>query len=192
VDTSTIIFVSALACGVLFAGCAVLAQSADKTVPRWKRWALPAGIFAFCTAFGALGYLIDDDTAATTLYEIDAEGPGASAPAAVEFPVGVQHAGAEHELLVAPGPEVSADEPLRLQVRVTDPTGAVLLDEPATLDTRCPDVAVCEWYSYSGRFTPAGTGAHTLVVTVLDPGVELLHVRVGDPLKTDGERAPGY
>jgi hypothetical protein len=170
----------------------VLAQSADKTIALWKRWALPAGILAFCTGFGALAYLIDDGNADTTLYEIEAEGPAARVPAALEFAVGVEHAGAEHELLVAPDPEVSADEPLQLQVRVTDPSGAVLLDEPATLDTRCPDVAVCEWYSYSGRFTPAGPGEHVLVVTVLDPGVSLLHVRVGDPLKTDGERAPGY
>ena len=191
-DTSTIIFLSAFACGLLFAGCAVLAQSADKTVARWKRWALPAGILAFCTAFGALGYLIDDDTADTTLYEIEAEGPRADVPAAIEFDVPVEHPGAEHELLVAPEPEVSADEPVRLQVRITDPTGAVLLDEPVTLDTRCPDTVVCEWYSYSGRVTPTRAGAHTLAVTVLDPGVTLLHVRVGDPLKTDGERAPGF
>ncbi|WP_214407468.1 hypothetical protein [Pseudonocardia lacus] len=191
-DTSTIIFLSAFGCGLLFAGCAVLAQSADKTIARWKRWALPAGILAFCTAFGGLAYLIDDGNADTTLYEIEAEGPGAGVPAAVEFAVGVEHAGAEHDLLVAPDPEASADEPLQLQVRVTGPSGAVVLDEPAALDTRCPDVVVCEWHPYNGRFTPAEPGEHTLVVTVLDPGVEVLHVRVGDPLKTDGERAPGY
>lgn len=31
-----------------------------------------------------------------------------------------------------------------------------------------------------------------MVVTVLTPDVPVLHVYVGDPEKTDGERIPGY
>ena len=189
-DTSTILFLSALGCGVLFAGCAVLAQSADKTVALWKRWALPAGILAFCTAFGALAYLIDDSNADTTLYEIEAEGSGDEVPVAIRFDIPVEHAGAEHQLLVAPLSEASVTEPAQLQVRVTDPTGAVLLDRPVTLDLRCEEF--CEWDALTERFTPTALGGLTMDVTVLTPDVPVLHVWVGDPLKTDGERAPGY
>ncbi|MCO1657000.1 hypothetical protein [Pseudonocardia humida] len=191
-DTSTIIFLSAFGCGLLFAGCAVLGQWAQKGVPLWKRWVTPIAVLVFCAGFGALGYLIDDGNADTTLFEIEAEGPGAQVPAEVGFDIAVEHAGTEHELLVAPEPTTASPDPAQLRVQVTDAAGRVLLDEPVALDTRCPEVAFCEWYAFSGRFTPAESGEHRLVVTVLTPEVSLLHVRVGDPLKTDGERAPGY
>jgi hypothetical protein len=188
-STSTILLLSAVGCGLLFAGCAVLAQSGGG-VPRWQRVALPAAILAFCSAFGGLAFLIDDDVAETTLFEVDAEVPAAPGPAALSFDVPVEHTDAEHELFVAPTDGLDMTEPVALRVRLTDPSGRVLVDEPVTLDPRCDEF--CEWDSFGAVFTPARTGPHVLEVTVPAPDVALLHVRVGDPLKTDGQRAPGY
>jgi hypothetical protein len=185
-----IIFLSAVGCGVLFAWCGLLAQSGPKGPRGWRRWLMPAGIFAFCTLFGAAAFLIDSGNAETTLYEIEAEGSGSQVPVAVRFDVAVEHPGAEHDLLVAPLSDASVDRPAELQVQLTDPSGAVLLDDAVLLETRCE--AFCEWDYYSELFTPRVLGVHTVVVTVLTPDVPVLHVRVGDPLKTDGERAPGY
>ena len=209
-STSTIIFLSAVGCGLLFAACAWIAQlgpdpapatkrkkgrgKADQVVepapPRRRRWVLPVVILAGCTAFGGLAYLIDDGVANTTLYEIEADGTGATAPETFVFETAVEHPGVEHRLLVAPLSEASVDGPVDLRVRVVDSAGKVVVDEGVTLDTRCE--AFCEWSAYSTGFTPSRPGPLDLEVTVGTPDVPTLHVRVEDPEKTDGQRAPGY
>jgi hypothetical protein len=55
-----------------------------------------------------------------------------------------------------------------------------------------PEPALCTWDSYSKEFTPVRSGPFRLVVTLSTPDVPVLHVRIGDALKTDGHRAPGY
>jgi hypothetical protein len=186
-STSTILFLSAVGCGVLFAVCAVYAQGA----PLLKvRWAVPVAILAACSAFGGLAFFLDSGNARQTLYEIDAEGSGPVAPQAIRFDIPVEHPGVQHELIVGPKSDASVDTPAQLQVQITDALGQVLLDQSETLDTRCDEF--CEWDSFDASYTPTGPGELTMVVTVSTPDVPVLHVWVGDPEKTDGVRAPGY
>jgi hypothetical protein len=186
-STSVILFLSAAGCGVLFAACAVWGQG----VPLPKvRWAVPLVILAACCAFGALAFLIDSGNARETLYEIEAEGSGPQAPVAIRFDIPVEHPGVQHSLLVAPLTDEDVDRPAELQVHITDPSGQVLLDRTETLEPRCDEF--CEWDTLTASYTPTGPGGVTMVVTVNTPDVPVLHVYVGDPEKTDGERIPGY
>jgi hypothetical protein len=157
------------------------------------RWAAPVLILLGCCAFGGLAYLLDSGVAEQTLYEIEAEGSGPAVPADIAFDVTVEHPGARHDLLVAPETDVEVTAPAQIRVRLADPAGALLLDEPRSLDRRCdPEPALCTWDSYSAEFTPSRPGPYRLVVTLLTPDVPVLHVRVGDEQKTDGHRIPGY
>jgi hypothetical protein len=186
-STSTILFLSAAGCGVLFAACAVWAQG----VPLLKvRWAVPLAILAACCGFGGLAYLLDSDTAGQTLYEVEAAGSGPQAPVELRFDVPVEHPGVEHSLLLAPLTDEDVDRPAELAVRITDGSGRVLLDRAETLEPRCDEF--CEWDTLTASYTPTGPGALTMVVTVGTPDVPTLHVYVGDPEKTDGQRIPGY
>jgi hypothetical protein len=186
-STSTILFLSAAGCGVLFAVCGVFAQG----VPLQKvRWTMPVVILACCCGFGGLAYLLDSGNAGQTLYEIEAQGSGPAAPEAIRFDIPVEHPGVEHSLLVAPLTDENVDRPAELQVQITDPSGQVLLDRSETLEPRCDDF--CEWDALSASYTPTGPGELTMIVTVGTPDVPTLHVYVGDPEKTDGQRIPGY
>jgi hypothetical protein len=187
VSTSLILFLSAAACGVLFAVCAVWGQGVP--LPE-VRWTVPVVILAACCGFGALAFLLDSDTAGETLYEIEAEGSGPQAPVAIRFDIPVEHPGVEHSLLVAPLTDSNVDRSAELQVQITDTAGQVLLDRTETLEPRCDEF--CEWDTLTASYTPTGAGGVTMVVTVNTPDVPVLHVYVGDPEKTDGERIPGY
>jgi hypothetical protein len=190
--TSTILFLTATGCGLLFSALAVYAQTRDAGFKR-VRWTAPVALLLGATAFGGLAYLLDSGLAEKTLYEIDAEGPGAAVPAGIEFDVPVEHPGAVHDLLVAPTSGVDVDAPAEIRVQLSDPAGHVLLDRTETLEPRCDgETDRCDWDAWSAEFTPAAPGPHALVVTVLTPGVPVVHVRVGDEQKTDGHRAPGY
>ncbi|RZT83434.1 hypothetical protein EV383_0239 [Pseudonocardia sediminis] len=191
-DTSTILFLSALACGVLFAVCAVYSQMRDGVRLGSVRWTTPAVILGCCAAFGGLAYLLDSGVAEQTLYEIEAEGTGAQVPRPISFAIPVEHPGAMHSLMVAPKTDTDVTDAADVRVQLNDPAGRVLVDEPRTLDQRCPSDGRCEWDSYTKDFTPPGPGTYELVVTVLTPDVPIVHVWVGDELKTDGQRAPGY
>jgi hypothetical protein len=208
-STSTIIFLSAVGCGLLFGACAWIAEMGPdpataanakkagkkgKQVPaptpprrRRPRWVLPVLVFAGCTAFGGLAFLIDDGVADETLFEVVAEGTGPSVPQTFPFEIPVEHPEVEHELLVEPKSTIGVVD---LRVQVIDPAGRVLLDRTETLEGTCEEF--CEPRAFSATFTPTRAGLHTLQVTVATPDVGELHVHVGDPEKTDGRRAPGY
>ncbi len=186
-----IIFLSAVACGVLFAALAVYEQR--RRMP-WHdvAWKIPAWLLAGATAMGGFFYLIDSDVAGQTLYEIVADGPGADVPSTTSFSVVVEHPTATHDLMVAPESSAKVETPIEVHVRMTGPDGRSLVDEPRVLDVRCPSDEPCEWYTFSKDLVPGRAGPYDLAVTVLTPGVTSLHVRVGDAEKTDGERVPGY
>lgn len=190
-STSAIIFVSAVACGVLFGGLAVYEQA--RRMP-WRQVSakVPIWVFLGCTVMGGSFSLIDSDVAGQTLFEIVADGPGASVPATTDFPLVVEHPTAEHDLMVAPESSETVTAPIRVHVRMTGPDGRSLIDEQSVLDVRCPSDEPCEWYTFSRDLIPGRAGPYDLAVTVLSPGVTSLHVRVGDAEKTDGERVPGY
>jgi hypothetical protein len=196
VSTSLILFLTGVACGVLFAGAAVYHQTANEGRPfRAVRWAVPGAAFAFCVAFGGLAFLLDSGVAGKTLYETEVTGSGASTPVVLTFDVPVEHPGAVHELLVDPRDDgVDVHDPVDVAVRVADPSGQVLVDERETLDPRCEGGTVdrCTWDSWSKDITPATAGSYALTVTVLTPDVPVVHVWVGDDEKTDGHRIAGY
>jgi hypothetical protein len=81
-------------------------------------------------------------------------------------------------------------------VRLTDPAGAVMVDERRTLDTRddstSPTVTHRVWDDWDREITPTQAGDYLLTVTVLSPHVPQVHVWVGDDEKTDGHRIAGY
>lgn len=190
-STSTIIFLSAVACGVLFGALAVYEQA--RRMP-WRQvaWKTPIWLLVGATAMGGFFYLIDSGVAEQTIYETVAAGPGADVPATTSYPFVVEHPTARHDLMVAPESSEQVGAPVRVHVRMAGPDGRSLIDEERMLDVRCPSEEPCEWYTFSTELVPGRAGPHDLEVTVLSPGVTSVHVRVGDAENTDGERIPGY
>ena len=132
-----------------------------------------------------------------TLFEDQVAGTGDTAPAVLSFTVPVEHPGARHEFMVNPRDDgASVDAPIDVAVRLTDPAGAVLVDERETLDTRDDSdsswVRHYVWDDWNRELTPAEAGDYLLTVTVLSPQVPEVHVWVGDDEKTDGHRIAGY
>jgi len=192
VTTSQLLFLVGLGCGVLFAALAVYAQVRGGGRLRDVHWGVPVGILVFGALFGGGAYLLDSDLAEQTLFEVVADGSAAE-PVVREFEVVVEHPGVVHDLLVAPNRPDDAEVPIDLHVTVADAAGRSLLDRPLHLEVDCGGrSAYCEWDAWYGEFTPLAVGAHRLTVSVLSPDVPTVHVRVGDPEKTDGVRAPGY
>jgi hypothetical protein len=198
VSTSMILLLVGLGCGAGFAALAVYGQVRGGGRLREVSWGVPIGILVFGALFGAGAYWLDSGVAGTTLFEVDAPGSagvtvGAPAPV-LEYDVAVEHPGVEHSLLVDPRIDgADAEAPIELHVRLTDGGGQVLLDEPLRHEVECSSRSVwCGWESWTGRFTPRSADVHRLTVTVLTVDVPVVHLRVEDPEKTDGERAPGY
>jgi hypothetical protein len=197
VTTSQILFLTGLLCGVLFAGCAVYEQQ-RRGAPLGRRyWTVPTWILLGGAAFGAMAFLLDSGVAEKTLFEAQVDGTGEAAPAVLTFTVPVEHPGALHSFDVNPrddGGEV--DDPIDVAVRLTDPAGAVVVDERETLDTRDDSTSSAVthrvWDSWDREITPTQAGDYLLTVTVLSPHVPEVHVWVGDDQKTDGHRIDGY
>jgi hypothetical protein len=198
VTTSQILFLTGVACGVLFAGCAVYHQVAQLGV-AWRAvsWRIPVWAVVLCTAFGALAFALDSGVANRTLFEDQVAGTGDTAPAVLTFTVPVEHPGARHEFMVDPRDDGGdVDGPIDVEVKLTDPTGATLADERQTLDTRddsgSSGIRHEVWDDWNRELTPTRAGDHVLSVTVLSPQVPEVHVWVGDDDKTDGHRIAGY
>ncbi|MBC3190616.1 hypothetical protein H7X46_06005 [Pseudonocardia sp. C8] len=191
-STSWILFWTGVGCGVLFAGCALWAQLQDGTRSyRWRDAGLPAAIMAFCTAFGAVAFLLDSGNADRTLYETVADTAAADVPFTERHTFTVEHPGARHPLMIAVEPAgFTFSDPLRMRVRLAGPDGRTAIDDDVVLEAWCaPD---CEWDRFSTEIVPETAGPWDLQVTVRTPGVSSIHVWIGDDEKTDGERAPGY
>ena len=192
-STSWILFWSAVACGVLFAGCALWAQLLDGTSTRAYRWrdaGLPAAILACCAGFGALAFALDSGNADRTLYE-SVTHPVADGPFTERHTFTVEHPGVRHPVLIVVDPaSFGMRDPVRLEVRLAGPDGRTALDDAPVLEAWCaPD---CEWDRYSTDVVPATAGTWDLDLRVLTPGVGRVHVWVGDDERTDGRRAPGF
>lgn len=165
--------------------------------PERKVRALTWGFVAAAPLAAVSIHGIDSHLRRTTLHEELLDGhvpPGATREHVVL--VDVEHPGVEHVLVVAPIPPriASASAPCAVAVRWTSPLGQVLLDDqrdaPTELANRLGLRSV--WSSVSWRFTPGTAGRHVLRVAIAQPGVDRILVRVADPMKQDGERAPGY
>ncbi len=183
-------------CGVGFAALALWVQTASGTPLREVSWGAPLGVLAIGLVLGGGAWFIDSGEARTTLLELEAEGspPGGPGPER-EYDLRIEHPGVEHRLWLNPLAEQATEserDPVELLVRVADPAGRELVAESLVLEAECPDVVFCEWADWSTSFTPPTDAVHRLSVTVLTPDVPLVHIKVDDPEKTDGERLPGY
>jgi hypothetical protein len=197
VSTSVLLFGIGAGFGLLLAGLMVWAQVRSG---GWGsvQWGMAAGLLGFGLLFGAGAYLLDSDLAETTLFEVDAPGSVGVAvgdpPPVRTYVVVVEHPGVEHELLVAPLIDLAdAPGPAELHVRLDDGAGRPLLDEPLVLAVDCSGRSFyCTWASWTGSFVPQAATVHRLRVTVRTVEVPEVHLRIEDPEKTDGVRAPGY
>ncbi|WP_433290198.1 hypothetical protein ACQPZQ_42940 [Pseudonocardia sp. CA-142604] len=197
-STSIVLLLVGVGCGAGFAALAVYGQVSGGTRLRNVGWAVPAGILVVGSLLGVGAYWLDSSIARTTLFEVDADGStgvAVGAPAPVrEFDIHVEHPGVEHTLFVNPINDDSGTDPsasVELHVRLTDPAGGVLADQPLLLELECRP-AGCGWQDWTTPFTPTTAAPHRLSVTVRTVDVPAVHLLVTDPEKTDGERAPGY
>jgi hypothetical protein len=199
VSTGVLLLCTGIGCGVVLAALAAYGIVREGTARRLRKWVTPLGVLLFGVLVGAGALWIDGGAARTTLFEVDAEGSlgvrptDPAAPVRV-FDLPVEHAGVEHELLVDPITVDALDEaehPVALHVRLDDPQGRPLVDEQLRFDEAC-DRSGCGWRGWTADFTPSTAEVHRLTMVVLTVDVPAVHVRVQDPEKTDGVRAPGY
>ncbi|MCO1660201.1 hypothetical protein [Pseudonocardia humida] len=199
-STSVLLFLALLGVGVLIGAAPIVVSLRAGDRLREAPWGVAAGVVAFSALFGWGAYALDSVNARTTLFEVVAEGSRGvrlDDPAAPVrfFDVVVEHPGVEHTVLVNPVVETEvtddAGSPAELIVRLDGPSGRSYIDEPVHHDVECRRSS-CGWVPWYGRFTPAEAGVHRLAVTVVTIDVPKVHVRVEDPEKSDGERAPGY
>ena len=148
-------------------------------------------------AFVVLAFSLNSGVSDKTLFEAQVDGTGDAAPAVLTFTVPVEHAGVRHEFDVNPRADgQSVDDPIDVAVRLTDPAGAVVIDEHETLATYDDSDSSWGrhnvWDDWDREVTPTQAGDYLLTVTVLSPDVPQVHVWVGDDEKTDGHRIDGY
>jgi len=197
VSAGGILFLLGFGLGALLAAILVWAQVRAE---GWRsvRWGIAGCLLGIGLLFGGCSYWLDSGLAETTLFEVVAPGSAGVAvgdPAPVRtYEVAVEHPGVRHELLVDPlyG---SGDPPgpAELHVRLDDGAGRALVDEALMLPVDCSGRGYfCEWATWTGAFTPQTATVHRLVLTVRTVEVPEVHLRVDDPQKTDGVRAPGY
>lgn len=135
--------------------------------------------------------------ARTTLFEVDAmgsEGVRVGDPAPVPtFDVVVEHPGIEHSISVVPdGPPLEVRAVVvELRFTLLGPDGQTLIDEQVRHEPKSCRRSAC-WRSWEGTFTPVQAGPHRLTLVIVNGDVPFVHIRVEDPAKTDGERAPRY
>ncbi|MBK9385275.1 MAG: hypothetical protein IPN34_10720 [Planctomycetes bacterium] len=173
------------------------AGQAEKKLRR-LRWGFVLGGIAFA----AFAYWADSGLRETTLYEALIDGTDAKTSRATRGArFAIEHANVEHTLLVEPKPHWTeqAAGPIALGLRLTGPGGEIFVDQRASFGIRTEagrgSTALARrdvWESQSFRFTPRVLGPCELLLSIENAGLHVIHVRVEDPEKTDGVRAPGY
>lgn len=110
----------------------------------------------------------------------------------------VEHPGVEHHLLLHPqvrGWEAApAPLVLRLQVGREGKSTLIATESLHPLKSQAGRAAGgMTWRDLTYPFTPESQGTHRVQVESLGPHTpSRLHLRIVDPLKRDGRRAPGY
>jgi len=186
---------------LLFAGTtwAIYRYSEDYWSDRRRRLTC-GGLSILTVAFTVFAYYSDSGLRATTLYEVVVN-PPESDEYVVVFET--ESPDVAHDLLVHPltRPLEEAEEPIELLIVLTTQDGGVLLDTAHTFEVeedlivdRSGGVStkVGKWDSETFHFTPEQRTSCTLKLTLTAGPKPQLHVRIADPTKTDGKRAPGY
>ncbi len=144
-------------------------------------------------------YTTDRDMRAHTLFEVLGEGSlgavvGEEAPRhTYEFTI--EHPGVEHSLMVAPTatPTNIPGGPVELQFSLTDESGQVVVEDRGTYRLEGGGrQRRTQWEARHFPFTPPRVERYRLEVVILTAEIPAVHLRVEDPLKTDGHRIPGY
>ena len=160
---------------------------------------LAIGFVAGGIAFAAFAFFTDYGQRQVTLFEALLEGSkGVEVPVVRSARVVVEHAGVEHILTVMPKPAFaeSAGRPVPARVLFRTDDGVTLVSETVTFEVRTESSkngpVRTVWDSRTWSFRPARTGPAVLEIALLIPGVHEVFIRIEDPEKRDGERAPGY
>ena len=145
-------------------------------------------------AFGIYVYISDSNLRGTTLFEVD---HAWEAGEALTFRFDVEHPGVEHQLLVHPHPGSFNESaaPIALRLECMDSDGRKILAEDLQFEVREEGGRTARqnvWQSHTLRFTPDEVVTISIAVSSLDGWPPQLHLRVEDPEKRDGRRAPGY
>jgi hypothetical protein len=144
---------------------------------------------------GIYVYRSDARLRGTTLFEV--AGPWEENGARI-WTVEVEHPGIEHTLMIYPFTEGfdSAARPVTLRARFGEKGGAALIDQTFVHETTRrsgKNASGYTWVDVTHSFTPPRAGVHELLVESVDGVVPVnLHLRITDPEKRDGKRAPGY
>ena len=184
----------------LFAG---LAWFVDWGAKRQGQWSLVKRRRVFRlfllggVGFGLFAFFTDSEQRAITLFEVEEEW---GERAELVWAFDVEHPQVEHTLRVVPRPDsgLEASRPIRLEVELTDGGGAALVggrvefqierDIGAGRGALPRDV----WRPFAAVFTPSRAGLHRLRIVSAEGKPPRVFVRIEDPLKSDGRRAPGY
>jgi hypothetical protein len=162
--------------------------------PRKRRAARVVSIVA-TLAVVIFVYRTDVQLRGTTLFEV--AGPWAENGGRV-WTIEVEHPGVEPTLMVYPFTRGldSAERSVTLRTRFGEKGGAALIDETVTHETTRrsgKNASGYTWVEANLTFTPAQAGPHELIVESVDGILPVnLHLRIADPEKRDGKRAPGY
>ena len=162
--------------------------------PRKRRIARVISVLA-TIAVGGFVHQTDVKLRGTTLFEV--AGPWEENGARI-WTFEIEHPGVEHTLMIYPFTRGfdSAERPVTLRTRLGEKGGAVLIDRTFThVTTRRSgkNSSALTWVDVTYSFTPPRSGTHELIVGSVDGVLPVnLHLRIADPEKRDGKRAPGY
>ena len=160
-----------------------------------KRWIARIITLVATVLVGIFVYRTDVQLRGTTLFEV--AGPWEDNGGRV-WTVEVEHPGVPHTLMVYPFTRGfdSATRPVTLRARFAEVGGTVLIDETFQREITPrsgKNASGNTWVDVTHSCTPAKAGAHELIVESTDGLLPVnLHLRIADPEKRDGKRAPGY
>lgn len=147
-------------------------------------------------AFGIFVYISDSHLRGTTLFEVDHVWENGEV---LNFRFDIEHPGVEHEILFHPHPGSfkEAAESIALRVECAGSESGQIFAQDLVFElreegSRQHNSRRTVWESHTLRFTPAEVESISITIDPLDGWPPQLHLRVEDPEKRDGKRAPGY
>ncbi|MEZ5595798.1 MAG: hypothetical protein R3E84_05305 [Pseudomonadales bacterium] len=183
---------------MLAGGCAFLVVRVGRKHGESERKLrrLRIGFLVGGAIFSAYAFHVTLDLARTTLFETVVQNTGAPGEVLnTTQHFSIEHSGVGHTLLVAPAASTFADaaRPVHATVFVGRASGEAWIrkrvDFATTRDARGARVT---WRAATIGFTPDSPGEVVVAIAWEEPDVRSVHIRVEDPLKMDGTRAPGY